>query len=145
MTVQLPCRQAARRRIPAGGRELAGKLRAPTREELLRRGEALRLVVAQILPDGLVVGLVASVSARHQICGYEVVVATFVGTQDRVEHAADEFNTADDEAVDIPVLKLTNEVGALPAIEAMLHHCDRPRNRLKIQLGPPNCRQRRDR
>lgn len=57
---------------------VAFPLCAPGRQQLIRRGQPLGLVVPQVVPDRFVVGFVARVSTRDQIRGHKVVIAPFV-------------------------------------------------------------------
>jgi len=95
------------------------------------------LVVAQVLADGTIVGLLAEVLPRDKVGGHQVVVAAFTGAEDGVQDAAHQLDSADDEPVDIVVLEFGGEGGALPAVESVFHDDGRARDRVDVQLSAP--------
>lgn len=97
----------------------------------------LRLVVSKVVADGLVVGGVAEVLARHEVGGDQVVVPAFAGAEHRVEDAADQFDAANHQSVDVSTLKLVGEGCALPSVEAVLNHHGGTGDGVKVQLGAP--------
>jgi hypothetical protein len=70
--------------------------------------------MAQPASDSPVVRLVTRILPRHKRLGNEIVIAAFGGTQDRVQHAADELDATDDEPVDGMRVEFVLELDALP-------------------------------
>ena len=76
----------------------------------------LWLVEAEEVADGAVVGVVAGILTGDEVLRDEVVEAAFVCAEDGVEDAADQFHTADHQAIDLVAFECAGEFGALPAV-----------------------------
>ena len=56
---------------------------------------------AQVVADRLVAGLIAWILPGNQVLRDHVVIAALSGAEYRVQHAADQFDPADDQPVDV--------------------------------------------